>query len=78
MGELSFSDDEMRSMRYDRQLDVICDRFEECWKRGESPDLRELSMLASPEYHSRVLRELVAIERESNFEHEMVRTGVRG
>ncbi|MCU0718744.1 MAG: serine/threonine protein kinase [Pirellula sp.] len=72
-------------MRYDRQLDVLCDYFEECWKRGESPDLRELSKLASPEYHSRVLRELVIIERECveyhggrpSREEEMMEDSVR-
>jgi hypothetical protein len=45
-----------------RQVDGICDDFENAWKRGETPSLELFASRVKPPQRPRLLRELIAIE----------------
>jgi serine/threonine protein kinase len=64
LSSIPYTIEELRAFPYDRQLDIICDAFEDQWKRGRFPDIGEYSRMASPEFHARILRELIQLETE--------------
>ncbi|MEQ1826678.1 MAG: protein kinase [Pirellula sp.] len=49
---------------YSTQVDVICNAFEDMWKKGIHPSVREFSTFASPNHRKRILRELILTERQ--------------
>lgn len=53
-----------RELDFERQLDIVCDAFESCWQRGQTPDVREYARLVDERYQKRLLRELILVERE--------------
>jgi serine/threonine protein kinase len=64
MISLAFDQNELLTFEFDRQLDIVSDAFEDNWKRGNSPSVREYAKLVEPRYQKRLLRELILIERE--------------
>ncbi len=64
MVSLTIEQEELASFDFDRQLDIVSDAFEESWKLGKSPSVREYANLVEPRHQKRLLRELILIERE--------------
>ena len=64
MVSLTIEQKELATFDFDRQLDIVSDAFEESWKLGNSPSVREYANLVEPRFQKRLLRELILIERE--------------
>lgn len=64
MVSLTIEQVELATFDFDRQLDIVSDAFEENWKLGKSPSVREYANLVEPRFQKRLLRELILIERE--------------
>jgi len=64
MISLTIEQKELGTFDFDRQLDIVSDAFEESWKLGNSPSVREYANLVEPRFQKRLLRELILIERE--------------
>ena len=64
MVSLAIEQKELATFDVDRQLDIVSDAFEDNWKLGNSPSVREYAKLVEPRHQKRLLRELILIERE--------------
>jgi serine/threonine protein kinase len=63
--QLPCGKEELLSFDFDRQVEIVCNAFEDDWIKGLSPDARKYAKLVAPQLQRRLLRELILIERDS-------------
>jgi serine/threonine protein kinase/formylglycine-generating enzyme required for sulfatase activity len=64
MNSLPLSREQLRGYDALRQIDVVCDAFEDAWRRGLKPMARDYVDLVEPENQRRLFRELIMLEQE--------------
>ena len=62
--QLSVTPDELKTLSFERQLDVVLDAFEISWRKGLKPDVADYVILVALEFQKRLLRELILLEKD--------------